>query len=71
MTPHSDSSKEVTLVESEHVRQFNLIDVVLINESRRNVPGGFEVAQPLGRERVDLVVVRLHFGYFSRSGRFT
>lgn len=60
MAPHSDSGEEVALSKSSKLIWCDVTDVPFIDDARRDVAGGNQVAQPLGRIWVTLVVEGAH-----------
>ncbi|WP_238707858.1 hypothetical protein [Comamonas testosteroni] len=47
----------------------NILDAPFVNVARCYVPGSYEIAQPLGHELVDFVVVRRLHGSRKRKAR--
>jgi hypothetical protein len=58
--PDPDSGEKMALLESAQVGGVNIFNAPFVHHTRRDVPGVNEVAQPLGRIRIDLVVVNGH-----------
>lgn len=58
--PYSDSGEEVALVIGLEIIGVYVLDRAFIDIARRDVPGGDEVAQPLGGVGVVFVVVGGH-----------
>src|SRR5574340_826771 len=56
-TPARDACEEVALSKPSNVVWRNIRDTPRVHFARRDVPGGNQVAQPLGGIGVDLVVV--------------
>lgn len=57
MAPPADAGEEVALRESFEVNGLYLLQVAIINDPGRDVPGLDQFTQPVGRERFVLVVV--------------
>ncbi|GEM_PF-2785919 len=58
--PDGNSCKPMTLGKLPDISGVNILDAPFVHHPGRDVPGSDEVAQPLGRIRVDLVVVGGH-----------
>ncbi len=58
--PYSDAGEEVALGESAQVGGVNIFNAPFVHHPWRDVPGSDEVAQPLSRVLIDLVVVSGH-----------
>lgn len=56
MRPDPDPGEQVDLRELPQFFGLDLDDRTLVHDAGRDVPCGDEIAKPLGRERVDLVV---------------
>jgi hypothetical protein len=57
MRPDADTSEKVALGKSSEVVRCDIFNTPFVNFARGDMPGGYEVTQPLRREWVDLVVV--------------
>jgi hypothetical protein len=61
VAPDPDAGEEVALGESGKVAWLDIYDAPLVNLPVSNEPDGNEIAQPLRRERINLVVVGGHW----------
>jgi hypothetical protein len=57
MGPDANSGEKVALGKSSEVVRCDIFNTPFVNFARGDMPGGYEVTQPLRREWVDLVVV--------------
>ncbi len=57
MGPDADTGEKVALGKSSEVVRCDIFNTPFVNFARGDMPGGYEVTQPLRREWVDLVVV--------------
>ena len=57
MGPDANACEEMALGESTQVAGVDIFDAPFVHDARRDVPSVDEIAQPLSRERVYLVVV--------------
>lgn len=64
--PAADPGEEVALGEFAQVMWGDVLDTAGVHDTRRDVPGVDQVAQPLRGVKVDFVIVRGH-AYRSRS----
>ena len=67
--PHADPGKEMHAGSSQNVGWLKVGDTPLIYVSRFEVPGRHQVAEPLRRERLDLVVEARHTASASVAAR--
>jgi hypothetical protein len=58
--PNSNSSEEVALCEIFKVARDDIFNTPFVDDAGRDMPGIYQVAQPLGGVGVKLVVVRRH-----------
>ncbi|GKI71007.1 hypothetical protein NUBL21976_11590 [Klebsiella pneumoniae] len=56
MGPDADPGEKVALGKSSEVVRCDIFNTPFVNFARGDMPGGYEVTQPLRREWVDLVV---------------
>ncbi len=63
VTPDPDPGKEVALGVPLEFVWCDIFNAPFVHESGRNVPSGYQVAQPLRRVGVDLVVVGRHISF--------
>jgi len=60
--PDADACEEMALRESSKVVGSDINNAPLVNDTRRDMPGSDQVAQPLGCIRVEFVIVRSQRG---------
>ena len=60
--PAANSREEMALVVASEIGGPDISDIPLVNVARGQTPGSDQIAQPLSRERVDLVIVDGHGG---------